>query len=52
MCRHLKSSKKEGNRIITVGTTSTRTIESIYNKYGCFKECSGNTDIFIYPGYT
>ncbi|MGB4613896.1 MAG: tRNA preQ1(34) S-adenosylmethionine ribosyltransferase-isomerase QueA [Erysipelotrichaceae bacterium] len=48
----LNQAKKEGNRIITVGTTSTRTIESIYNKYGCFKECSGNTDIFIYPGYT
>ena len=42
---------KENRRIITVGTTSTRTVEAIYQKYGCFKECSGQTDIFIYPGY-
>lgn len=47
----LNLAKKEKRRIITVGTTSTRTIESIYNAYGCFKECSGNTNIFIYPGY-
>lgn len=44
----LNSHKK---RIIAVGTTSTRTLESIINLYGCFKECSGWTDIFIYPGY-
>ncbi len=47
----LNLAKKEKRRIITVGTTSTRTIESIYNEYGCFKQCSGNTNIFIYPGY-
>jgi len=38
-------------RIIAVGTTSTRTLETIINLYGEFKECSGWTDIFIYPGY-
>jgi S-adenosylmethionine:tRNA ribosyltransferase-isomerase len=38
-------------RIIAVGTTSTRTLETIMNLYGEFKECSGWTDIFIYPGY-
>lgn len=38
-------------RIISVGTTSTRTLETIMNLYGTFKECSGWTDIFIYPGY-
>ena len=38
-------------RIIAVGTTSTRTLETIKNLYGEFKECSGFTDIFIYPGY-
>lgn len=38
-------------RIIAVGTTSTRTLETIMNLYGSFKECSGWTDIFIYPGY-
>ncbi len=38
-------------RIIAVGTTSVRTLETIMNLYGEFKECSGWTDIFIYPGY-
>ncbi len=38
-------------RIISVGTTTTRTLETIKNNYGMFKECSGFTDIFIYPGY-
>ena len=47
----LNKAKQEGRRIIAVGTTSTRTLETIMNKYNEFKECSGNTDIFIYPGY-
>ena len=47
----LNKAKKESRRIISVGTTSTRTLETIIHKYGEFKECSGNTDIFIYPGY-
>ena len=47
----LNKAKIEGRRIISVGTTSTRTLESIMNKYGEFRECSGWTDIFIYPGY-
>ena len=47
----LNEAKKNGKRIISVGTTSTRTLETIIKKYGSFKECSGNTDIFIYPGY-
>ena len=47
----LNNAKKEGRRIIAVGTTSTRTLETIMTKYNEFKECSGNTDIFIYPGY-
>ncbi len=47
----LNKAKKEGRRIIAVGTTSTRTLESIINKYKEFKECSGWTNIFIYPGY-
>ncbi len=47
----LNEAKKNGKRIISVGTTSTRTLESIIKKYGCFKECSGETNIFIYPGY-
>ena len=47
----LNKAKKERRRIISVGTTSTRTIETIMSKYNEFKECSGWTDIFIYPGY-
>ena len=47
----LNEAKKNNNRIISVGTTSTRTLETIVNLYGKFKECSGWTDIFIYPGY-
>ena len=47
----LNKAKKDGKRIISVGTTSTRTLETIMSLYGEFKECSGWTNIFIYPGY-
>ncbi len=47
----LNKAKKENRKIIAVGTTSTRTLETIMEKYNTFKECEGNTDIFIYPGY-
>ena len=47
----LNLAKKEGKRIICVGTTSLRTLESIYSKYGCFKEVKEDTNIFIYPPY-
>ncbi len=47
----LTKAKSEGRRIISVGTTSTRTLETIIKTYGTFKACSGWTDIFIYPGY-
>lgn len=47
----LSNAKKENRKIIAVGTTTTRTLETIMNKYSEFKECSGWTDIFIYPGY-
>ena len=47
----LNLAKQQKRRIIAVGTTSTRTLETIMNLYGTFKECSGWTDIFIYPGY-
>ena len=47
----LNIAKENGKRIISVGTTSTRTLESIYNKYGKFVECAENTNIFIYPPY-
>ena len=47
----LNQAKLEGKRIISVGTTTTRTLETIINKYNKFCECEGFTDIFIYPGY-
>ncbi len=47
----LKKTKENKKRIIAVGTTSTRTIETIMTKYNEFTECSGWTNIFIYPGY-
>nr|WP_249315334.1 tRNA preQ1(34) S-adenosylmethionine ribosyltransferase-isomerase QueA [Bacillus sp. FJAT-49711] len=48
----LNEVKKQGGRIISVGTTSTRTLETIASNNGHFKSGSGWTDIFIYPGYT
>ncbi len=47
----LNKAKKENRRIVAVGTTSTRTLESNITKYGCFKETTEETKIFIYPGY-
>ena len=47
----LNETRKNGGRIISVGTTSTRTLETVMNLYGEFRGCSGDTSIFIYPGY-
>ena len=47
----LNQAKKDGRRIIAVGTTSTRTLESVMSKYHTFKAVKENTNIFIYPGY-
>ena len=47
----LNDTRKNNHKIIAVGTTSTRTLETIVDKYNEFRECSGWTDIFIYPGY-
>ena len=47
----LNKAKKEHRRIISIGTTSTRVLESVMQEYETFKACSGNTSIFIYPGY-
>ncbi len=47
----INETKQNGGRVICVGTTSCRTVESVYQKYGEIKECSGDTEIFIYPGY-
>jgi S-adenosylmethionine:tRNA ribosyltransferase-isomerase len=47
----LNTAKKEGRRIIAIGTTSTRTLEACMSKYGTFKATREATSIFIYPGY-
>lgn len=47
----INKTKKNGGRIIAVGTTSCRTLESVASLYGEIKPCDGFTDIFIYPGY-
>lgn len=47
----LNRTKASGKRIISVGTTSTRTLETIADEKGQFEAQSGWTDIFIYPGY-
>lgn len=47
----LNETKENGGRIIAVGTTSVRTLESVYAKYGKFVPCEEDTGIFIYPGY-
>ena len=47
----INKAKSEGRRIICVGTTSVRTLESAADGQGRLTECSGNTEIFIYPPY-
>lgn len=47
----INKAKAAGKRVISVGTTSTRTLESAADDNGMLKECSGWTEIFIYPGY-
>lgn len=47
----INEAKKSGHRVICVGTTSCRTIESAADESGILSECCGDTEIFIYPGY-
>lgn len=47
----INETKKNGGRVVSVGTTSTRTLETAADENGMIKACSGWTDIFIYPGY-
>lgn len=49
--RKINETKERGGRVICVGTTSCRTIESAADEQGRLKPCSGWTEIFIYPGY-
>jgi len=50
-CDIINSTKESGGKVISVGTTSTRTIESAADENGYLTPKKGNTDIFIYPGY-
>ena len=47
----IRQTKATGKRVIAVGTTSCRTLESVAAEYGEIKACDGFTDIFIYPGF-
>ena len=47
----INKAKREGRRVIAVGTTSVRTLESVADENGFVKACSGNTEIFLYPPY-
>lgn len=49
--KKINDTKKNGGRVIAVGTTSTRTLESATDENGVLQAKSGNTEIFIYPGY-
>lgn len=51
-CDIINRTKKNGGRVISVGTTSTRVLESATNDEGIIVATEGNTEIFIYPGYS
>lgn len=51
VCDTINETKKRGNKVVAVGTTSVRVLETVASKYGQLQEDSGWTDIFIYPGY-
>lgn len=50
-CQKINQAKKEGRRVIAVGTTSVRTLESAADENGFVKPTKANTEIFIYPSY-
>ncbi len=47
----INAAKREGRRVIAVGTTSVRTLESVADERGFVRACSGDTEIFLYPPY-
>ena len=47
----VNAAKREGRRVIAVGTTSVRTLETVADEHGFLRACSGDTSIFIYPPY-
>ena len=49
--KYLTDFQENGGRVISVGTTSCRTLETVAKKEGCIRASEGWTDIFIYPGF-
>ena len=47
----INKAKSEGKKIVAVGTTTVRTLETAFQKYGCIKACHGHSELFIYPPY-
>ena len=47
----INRAKKEGKTIVAVGTTTVRTLETAYQKFGCIKPCHEHSELFIYPPY-
>lgn len=47
----INNAKAEGKKLIAVGTTTVRTLETAYQKYGCIKACHDHSELFIYPPY-
>ena len=49
--RRINEAKSKGKKLIAVGTTTVRTLETAYQKYGCLKACNDDSELFIYPPY-
>lgn len=49
--RRINEAKSKGKKLIAVGTTTVRTLETAYQKYGCLKACHDDSELFIYPPY-
>lgn len=47
----INNAKKAGKKLVAVGTTTVRTLETAYQKYGCIKACHDHSELFIYPPY-
>ena len=47
----INRAKSEGKKIVAVGTTTVRTLETAYKKFGCIKACHDHSELFIYPPY-
>lgn len=47
----INRAKQQGKKIVAVGTTTVRTLESAYKEFGCIKECKSSSTLFIYPPY-